>query len=497
MTLSVSILSSFDIEGGAPIAAYRLHKGLQELNQRSSMIVKRKTVDDPYVIPVVIQNLKGRMEEHLFRFVEKHLNEQNRTDLTNTYFSPPYLTIDFSNVDHIRNTDVINLHWIAKFLSPESVSLLLDLGKPVIWTLHDQNPFTGGCHYSAGCDKYRQSCSDCPQIKDNRDKIPYRVLKYKRKRWKKNLTIVAPSQWLAGCAKKSSIFKDLRVEVIPNSLETEIFKPKKKENAKTELGLAPSSLTLLLGAYTGFEKRKGFKELLGVIRYCLKNEKFAEMMQSGKVQLVAFGPPQEELEKLATGITSFGYVEDNEQLATVYSAADIFLLPSREDNLPNTMLEAMACGTPVLSFDVGGIPDMIENGVTGYLAPPFDTEAFGDLLLKLAFNQQQRKQMGYDCRQLIENKFKLKDQAKNYIDLFRDLLKESGNVLEGDGIVDVGKTTDKNIYLSRREYRIPEDFSNLYKKAALELIGPKSKPGDRKKLLKNLASGFLKKGKSN
>lgn len=495
--INVSILSSFDIEGGAPIAAYRLHKGLREMNQHSVLIVKRKTVRDPDVVPVVVKNLKSRVEEHLFRLMEKQLNDQNRTDITNTYFSPPYLTLDFTNADLIHKADIINLHWVAKFLSPESVSLLLGLGQPVVWTLHDQNPFTGGCHYSAGCEKYQKNCSDCPQIKDNHLQIPFHVLKNKRKLWKKNLTIVTPSRWLAGCAKKSRVFKDFRIEVIPNSLETAVFRPKNIEQAKKELGLAPGSFTLLLGAYTGFEKRKGFKELLDVIRYCLQDERFAKMNHNGDVDLVAFGPPQKELKQLTAGIKSFGYINDNERLATIYSAADIFLLPSREDNLPNTMLEAMACGTPVLSFEVGGMPDMVENGVTGYMAPPFDSKKFGDLVLRLAFNEQERKHMGVNCRRLIEDKFKLKNQAENYLDLFHDLLREAGRVPRDQESNASDITKKRDIVLSEKDFKIPKDFSNLYKKAALELISPKSQLSDRKKHLKNLVSEIIKKWKNN
>lgn len=490
--LNVSILSSFDIEGGASIAAYRLHKGMRDLDQRSVMIVKRKIVGDPDVVPVAIKNLKNRLEEHLFRLMEKQLNDLNRTDITNTYFSPPYLTVDLTSADLIRNADIINIHWVAKFLSPESVSFLLNLGQPVVWTLHDQNPFTGGCHYSAGCEKYQKNCRDCPQIKDNRDQIPYNVLKSKHKLWKKNLTIVTPSRWLAGCAKKSSLFGNFRIEVIPNSLEESVFKPKNKEEAKKELGLPPGSIALLLGAYTGFEKRKGFKELLDVVRYCLMDNRFAKMSREGKISLVAFGPPQDDLKKLTRGIKSFGYIEDNERLATIYSAADAFLLPSKEDNLPNTMLEAMACGTPVLSFEVGGIPDMIKNGVTGYMAPPFDSEKFGDSVLRLVFNGQERKRMSINCRRLIENKFKLRDQARSYLNLFQELLKETGRSAASRE-TKTPPTAKIKIVLSEKDFKIPGDFSDLYKKAALELIKPKSRMKDRKKYLKNAFSEMLKK----
>lgn len=467
--MKIAVLSSFVVEGGAPIAAYRLHKGLRESGQDSHFIVKVKSVADPYIHPVVVPNLKRRLEEKAFFLLEKQVNRLMRTKLSNTYFSAPYPTLDLTGAELLKSADIINLHWISKFLSVESVAGILNMGKPVVWTLHDQNPFTGGCHYSAGCEKFLENCRDCPQLKNDDFQLPFRVLKKKIQLWKQNLTIVAPSRWLAGSARKSRVFRDFRIDVIPNSLETQLFKPTPKKQAKQELGLNPDAFSLLLGAFTGFEKRKGYAELLEALRFCLRDERFKKMNQDGLIEILAFGPPQDDLDRFFMEIRSFGYITDNAHLAKVYSAADGFLLPSREDNLPNTMLEAMACATPVLSFEVGGMPDMIENGQTGFMAPPFDSQKFGEKILKLAFVVD-RDQMGRSCRSLIEKKFKLQDQARNYLGLFQDLLKGSKRTdTQTDPILSDYRIPEE-IHVESKSFFVSREFSPLYKQSYKKLM---------------------------
>jgi len=134
---------------------------------------------------------------------------------------------------------------------------LLESGKPVLWTLHDQWGFTGGCHYSAGCEKYQSDCRDCPQLQDDRFQIPYFVLKNKLSHFPGRLTVVTPSQWLASCARKSKVFEKCRIEVIPYSLETDVFRPNSRQDAKNALGINPDAVTLLFGAWELEEKRKG------------------------------------------------------------------------------------------------------------------------------------------------------------------------------------------------------------------------------------------------
>ena len=481
--MKIAVLSSFVVEGGAPIAAYRLHKGLHESGLDSHFIVKVKSVADPQVHPVVVPNLKSRMEEKAFFVLERQVNKYMRTELSNTYFSVPYPTLDLTEVELLQSADIINLHWVSKFLSVESIAGLLNMGKPVVWTLHDQNPFTGGCHYSAGCEKFQEDCSDCPQLKNDEFQLPFKVLKKKSQLWKQNLSIVTPSRWLADSARQSLVFRDLRIDVIPNSLETNIFIPTPKKQAKQELGLNPDAFALLLGAFTGFERRKGYSELLEALRICLRDERFKKMNQDGLIEILAFGPPQDDLKEFFMDVRSFGYVADAARLAKIYSAADAFLLPSREDNLPNTMLEAMACATPVLSFEVGGMPDMIENGKTGFMAPAFDSQKFGEQILKLAFAVD-RDQMDQACRSLIEKKFKLLDQAQNYLGIFQDLLKSSQVSAARIIPATADNSGREEIQVESKGFFVPREFLPLYKQAYKKLLAE----GKLKIYLRNLKS---------
>ncbi|MCX6579492.1 MAG: glycosyltransferase [Candidatus Aminicenantes bacterium] len=430
--MKIAIISTYDNYGGASIATLRLHKGLRSLNRDFAMIVRYKNTNDPDIYAVFRKNMGMSIEEEIFKSMENLAYDQNRTDLSNTLLSLPYPGYDLSKTGVIRDADIINLHWTAHFQSVESITSLLNLGKPVVWTLHDQNAFTGGCHYSAGCIKYREDCRDCPQLKDNCYQIPFHILNNKVKNWqhcRDNLVIVTPSRWLADCARESKLFRGLRVETIPNSLETEEFMPLEKKTARKELDLGhgqPGQVVLLFGAVTGNEKRKGFQHLVQALRYCLRDPGFKYLAKNGGVKILTFGPSQGDLKELDIEIQSIGYIDGNRKLAALYSASDLFVLPSLEDNLPNTMLESMACGTPVVSFAVGGMPDLIQDGVTGGMAPCFDTGKLGQIILDLVFDADKREQMGRNCRQVIEKNFKLQDQAANYIELFNELTKVFG-----------------------------------------------------------------------
>jgi glycosyltransferase involved in cell wall biosynthesis len=473
--MNIAIISTFDIIGGAAIAANRLFKGLKQLKQKPVMLVRDKNSNGPDIYKIRTIAPEYNIERMIFQHIHKKEIVKNRTARSNTWFSIPYPGYDLSETPIIAKSDIINLHWVAEFQSVETIANLLKTGKPVVWTLHDENTYTGGCHYTAGCAKYQTDCRDCLQLKSNQSQVPYYNLKNKTNLWNENLTIVTPSKWLAECAKKSCVFKGLRVEVIPNSLETDIFKPKAKNLAKKEIGLEPQSIILLFGAHSSKEKRKGFNQLLKAIKCCFQDDRFKNLAKSGGIRILNFGPPQGELEELDIEIESIGYVNDNDKLSTIYSAADIFILPSLEDNLPNTMLEAMACGTPVVSFEVGGMPDVIQNGVTGYMAPCFNSEELGALILNLTFNEKKRKQMGKNCRKLIKTKFKLTDQAENYLELFEDLLKKGKTISKEENSTNSTDITPESgeIILNEWTSSVQPDFFNIYRRVVLALIDTK------------------------
>jgi glycosyltransferase involved in cell wall biosynthesis len=270
-------------------------------------------------------------------------------------------------------------------------------------------------------------CSNCTQLKDNLFDVTAAVLEDKIKLFAgANLTIVTPSQWLSSCAKKSKLFKKFRVETIPYSLETDTFVPISKEKAKQKLGVSENVNTLLFSAELGNEKRKGFSEFAQAIDVCLKDSRFKDLAKRGLVKLLCLGLPSDELTKLPIDTISLGYLREDKKISEVYSAADIFILPSLEDNLPNTMLESMSCGTPVVTFDTGGMPDLVKDRLTGRLIPLLNVKKMGEAILDLIFNSGKRVKMGIECRKKMESEFNLSVQAKNYKDLYQDLLEKTG-----------------------------------------------------------------------
>lgn len=440
-------ISTYDIRGGAGRAAYRLHRGLVQMGQASQMLVKRKDTTDPSVFAATPQDLVEHFEENFFlsRVIQDHYINSNRTDVSTAYFSLPYPGYDLSTLPLVQTADILNLHWVAHhYLSLVSLQKLFALRKPVVWTLHDQWPFTGGCHYTGNCERYRYDCVACPQLEDDPFNLPAAILKDKLDLFRgANLTIVSPSQWLAAGARESKLFGDLRIEVIPYSLETDVFSPLPKDVAKEKIGLTAETVTLLFGAASANMRRKGFRQLMDAIHGCLEDKRFQELVDTDEIRLLCFGDSNKELDAVGIPTLFFGFLKSEEEIRDVYVSADLFVLPSLEDNLPNTMLEAMSCGTPVVAFDVGGISDAVMGGVTGQLAPAGDTNQLGKAILSLVFDPNRREKMEQNCRAVALERFSLPVQARRYVELYRELHQEhkaSNQVVPGGPIWDLDHT---------------------------------------------------------
>ncbi|HPO50949.1 MAG TPA: glycosyltransferase, partial [Spirochaetota bacterium] len=343
-------------------------------------------------------------------------------------FSTPYPANELSKNSTVKNSDIINIHWTSGYQSVENIANLLSLNIPVAFTLHDMNYFTGGCHYSSVCKKYEDNCLGCPQLKNDKYNIPNIVLSEKIKYFSgKDITVISPSKWLADCAKKSTLFKNFRIETIPNSIETELFKNIDKKDAKNDLGINKEIITILFGTENHKEKRKGFVHLLEAMEYCKKDFIFSEYVKNGRILILTFGRASDDLKKLNIPFKSFGYVNDDLTLSKIYSASDFVVLPSEEDNLPNIALEALSCGTPVISFSIGGMTDILKNGENGFLSEPFDIEDMGNNILKFVKDDRLRKKTSDAGRRLIEEKYRAENQVKAYLEIFSDCLKNKKN----------------------------------------------------------------------
>jgi len=412
-------LNTYDLQGGAARAAQRLHAGLRNLQHDSRMLVCHKTSNQEQVIPAELQILE--QPSKLAQRILLKGNVHNRTPASNTHFSLPEPSWDISRHPEVQASQILNLHWVAEFVSLPSLARLARTGRPVVWTLHDQRPFTGGCHFSAGCQHYQIECGRCPQLQRFSDRLPRAVLADARNALRKApLTIVSPSRWLADCAKQSALFRNSRIEVIPYGLDTRVFCP--QAQARREHELPANAVVLLFGADCVRERRKGFQALTAGLSAAMENRPFREAIDAGRVMVACFGDPDLEQPPSAVPIRNLGRVTSDAALARIYSAADAVLLPSLEDNLPNVMLEAMCCGTPVLAHQVGGVSDVIVNDHNGLLVPANNPGLFGAALRQLASDRALRERLAAACRNEMPSLFSLKVQAERYLALYEELL---------------------------------------------------------------------------
>lgn len=410
--MKVALLSTYDI-GGAGRATVRLNEALNEVGIESKIFVKEKKKINKNVSCLE----KQYFNNPIFSYINKNYFLHNRY-FGNTILSLMYSSSKLDFLQKLNGYDIINFHWISEFISLEAMVALEQMGKGLVWTLHDQHPMTGACHYTHGCYKYEIDCDNCPQMKENQYNFPHEFLKERIKYLPQNIVVVTPSNWLAECAKKSNVFKKHRIEVISNSLNLSIFQNHVKEQAKSSFGIEKNKKVILFGAENHSERRKGFKQLLDSMQYLKNHTLLARYIQNNQVVILLFGIVSEEIKELGIPYVSTGYIVDDTKLAMAYSAADVVALPSLEDNLPNIMLEAMACGTPVVGFETGGMPDSIINNETGAIVPLGDTIAFAEALSNILLN----KDLGLKCRQFAQRCFSYKNQAESYKNLYIDIL---------------------------------------------------------------------------
>lgn len=309
----------------------------------------------------------------------------------------------------VQEADIVNLHWTSEFL--DYATFFNNNSKRIVWTLHDMNPFTGGCHYSEGCTGFESSCNVCPQLKASKA-VSYsaRILGAKDRAIRQidNLTLVALSRWLLLQSQRSKMFSGFTHCLIPNGVDANIFKPLDKEYSRAVLGLSLSSKIALFVADSLTRHRKGYSLLLKTLERIGNKE---------DIVLCAVG---ESSGRVAQNLIEVGAISDDRLMSIAYSAADVFVIPSIEDNLPNTVLESLMCGTPVVGFATGGISDMVINEKNGYLCEAVTPESLEFTIIK--FFQNQEKFCREDIRSHALLKYDVLIQAKRYKELYQKLL---------------------------------------------------------------------------
>lgn len=419
--MKVVHIATHDRAGGAATAAFRLHSGLQGSGCGSSFYVLRQRSDSPDVVSFVPpQNWTARASRYfrrrrIQRAFDRH---QSRRPTDAEPFSDDRTPYARQIAAQIPACDVVNMHWIRGFVD---VGAFFDPPPvPVVWTLHDMNAFTGGCHYDDQCGKYHATCGACPQLGSTEQKDLSRDVWLRKAAAlnaldPKSLHIVAPSRWLAEEAARSPLLGRFPVSNIPYGLDTTVFAPRDGGALRQALEIPCEARVVLLLADSVAIRRKGYWQVTEVFRDLREmDEVFVLSVGNGALPMPDSVPSRH-----------LGRIYDDHLLSMIYSAADLFLIPSLQDNLPNTVLESLACGTPVVGFDVGGIPDMVRPGVTGQLAPQNDVRALRDAIGELLDDPFMRSNMAESCRTVAITEYALEVQAGKYVDLYRRLLTET------------------------------------------------------------------------
>jgi len=416
--MKILLLNRDDAEGGAARGATRLLEGMRSPEVDARLFVQRKMGDSPWVAgpPATLGKALGFARRTL-----ESLSYRLTSGKVQGLFAPAFLPDRLLSHVSRFGPDIVHLHWVARMMRIETLSRFK---APIVWTLHDSWPFTGGCFLPLDCTRYRESCGACPVLGSSREEdLSRRVWRRKRDSWQGlNMTLVAPSRWMAARAQASSLFRESRIEVIPNGIDVARYRPSDRRTARELLSLPQEKRLILFGAKAATEDRnKGFHLLVESLR---------ELAGSGRrndIELLVFGSEEPgQAQDHGFKVHYLGWQSDDASIARLYAAADVFVLPSIQENLPYTVMEAMSCGTPCVAFDIGGVSDLIEHRQNGYLARPFDP---ADLARGIGFvleDDRRRGELSVQARHKVEREFAMESVAKRHLALYQSLLDPNG-----------------------------------------------------------------------
>ncbi len=412
--MKVVILSNTDSGGGAAIAARRLNDALNNNGVHSKMLVVRKITNDINVSEVPLSGLKRKIL-NAFTYLE-YLYQRKilLKDKTISMFSTNEVGVDITQHPLVKEADVINIHWINfGFLSFQEIENLYALNKKIIWTLHDMWLFTGGCHYSGDCTQFHVDCKACPLVYFK--STPQTLWKKKMQLFSQNnMTVVAPSQWLVDESKLSSLLKNGKGFCVPNTLNSSLFTAHSKKEACVKLKLNPDKKYILFSAANPNDVRKGFVYFVEAVK--LLKQQYSN---SEELELLVMGKEQKIFNDLSLPVNNLGFIRSEEQSALIYSAASVFVIPSLEDNLPNTIMEALSCGTPCVGFNIGGIKEMIQTNVNGYLAEARNAKDLA-LGIKDVLENGEQKNLSVQAREWMMTHYSNKVIADKYLKVFNE-----------------------------------------------------------------------------
>lgn len=390
---------------GGVVATYRLHQGLLEAGVESTLACRKRAIDSPDIVELP----RSDFLEHWLGKITWRLGLNDIHCIS---------SLKIPTFEPFADADVLNIHGLHTNFLNYLVLPLLARKKPVIITLHDMWPFTGHCGYNLDCERWRTGCGKCPYPDTfppiGRDST---AIEWKLKRWvykRSNLTIVSPSKWMADLAKQSML-GGYEIHQISNAVDTTTYRPLDKGECRAELGIDPDKLVVGFAAFSLTSRIKGGDLLIEALGG------LPEELRS-KIVLLTFGGSGEEIQA-STGIETvqLGFLYDDESKIKAYCAADVFVVPSRHENQGLVPIECIACGTPVVAFSVGGLPEVIREGVSGLLAVPESAQSLREKITLLLTDTVMRCELSKRCRILAVEEFDLKLHVRRYRELYESL----------------------------------------------------------------------------
>ena len=418
--MKVVHINTYEGNGGAGRACLRLSDALNANGVDSSVMVYyqfKESIKASAFSKTPLQQLRAIFNILAERYLAKALTKALKTP-----FSLQWFGRSIAKHPALKDADIIHLHWINHgFLRPSDLAKLEELDKPIVWTFHDSNAFTGGCHVRYSCENFHKQCGSCPLLKfSGKNDISHRNWIRKKKGYANlGFHIIAPSKWMAKSIKFSSLMGARETTVIPNTIETNVFKPYVKAEAKKLLQISPEKFVLMSGFMPSKDdKHKGASYLIEALNDLASRPG----INKDNIELLIFGNKDNaEMPVFPFKTTFLGTINNDAHLAKCYSAADAFITPSLEDNLPNTVMESLACATPVVAFKTGGIPDMVTHLVNGYLA---DYESSEDLAtgIEWLYHDESAVEIQKQARLTILNVFSENIIAEKHILLYESLI---------------------------------------------------------------------------
>ena len=416
--MRVLIINTSERMGGAAIAANRLMEALRNNGIQAKMLVRDKKTDRVTVIGLKnsLWKIWQFVWERIVIWKANHFKKHHlfAVDIANT-------GTDITQLPEFMQADIIHLHWINQgMLSLKDLRKIFLSRKPVVWTMHDMWPCTGICHHARECDKYQQECQHCPYLYKGGSKkdLSNQIYKIKKELYQlSTITFVTCSQWLKEKATQSALLNGHSIIQIPNPINTNLFRPRNKQEARLKIGLPSDKKLILFGSAKITDKRKGIDYFIQSCQVLVNRH--PEM--KNELVVVVYGKDSEQLKSLVPfEVYPLNYISNEKDLVNVYNAVNLFVTPSLEENLPNTIMEAMACGVPWVGFNVGGIPEMIDHLHNGYVADYKSAEDFANGIYWALSESEYQSLSEEACRKVVSS-YSEGAIAKKYIEVYNKI----------------------------------------------------------------------------